>query len=216
MNEHPLNQMERFDAESRSDEILERITATFARKGLDGSSMQDLASAAGMSVGNFYRYFPSKFALVEALVGRCARDVRRDFDAVRHETDIFVALRRMIEANRDEMHGDEAALWVHVDAAAVRHPEIAALKEAMEAGIRADVLAMLQREVAPSDAATAERLEDLADFMVILVSGLFRRIGFADPDVMAERFARLTTMVIDTARDRLDVIRAAASIEIAQ
>jgi AcrR family transcriptional regulator len=31
--------------------------------------MQDLARAAGMSVGNFYRYFPSKAAIVQAMCG---------------------------------------------------------------------------------------------------------------------------------------------------
>lgn len=44
-------------------EILSRLRDTFAEKGFDGASMQDLARAAGMSVGNFYRYFPSNLTL---------------------------------------------------------------------------------------------------------------------------------------------------------
>ena len=51
----------------REYEILDNIRHTFAEKGFDGASMQDLARAAGMSVGNFYRYFPSKAAMVEAI-----------------------------------------------------------------------------------------------------------------------------------------------------
>ena len=51
-------------AEERSHEILASIRQAFAEKGFDGASMQDLARAAGMSVGNFYRYFPSKAAIV--------------------------------------------------------------------------------------------------------------------------------------------------------
>ncbi len=41
----------------RQMDILEAVHSTFVEKGFDGASMQDLARAAGMSVGNFYRYF---------------------------------------------------------------------------------------------------------------------------------------------------------------
>ena len=52
----------------RQTDILEAVHGTFVEKGFDGASMQDLARAAGMSVGNFYRYFESKDAIVEALI----------------------------------------------------------------------------------------------------------------------------------------------------
>ena len=49
-------------------EILSRLRDTFAEKGFDGASMQDLARAAGMSVGNFYRYFPSKSDIIAQMI----------------------------------------------------------------------------------------------------------------------------------------------------
>lgn len=209
-----MSQVERQgqDSAARSAEILERIAATFARKGFDGASMQDLASAADMSVGNFYRYFPSKLALVEALVERCMRDVQRDLQKVRHEPDFLVAFRSLIEMNRDALVPEEAAIWVHVDAAAIRHPEIRALREAMECGIRAEVLALLRREIDAADPATVVRLEEVADFLVVLVSGLFRRFAFGDERAEKERFDRLTALVVDTARDRLAAIRASSPL----
>ena len=39
-------------------EILSRLRDAFAEKGFDGASMQDLARAAGISVGNFTAIFP--------------------------------------------------------------------------------------------------------------------------------------------------------------
>ncbi|WP_161992733.1 TetR/AcrR family transcriptional regulator [Aureimonas leprariae] len=202
-----MTQIDRHDLAARSEEILERVTVVFARKGFDGASMQDLAAGAGMSVGNFYRYFPSKLALVEALVERCMRDVQRDLAKVRDEPDFFVAFRRLIEINRESLVPEEAAIWVHVDAGAIRHPEIRALREAMECGIRKEMFALLTREVEAGDPATVERLEEIADFLVVLVSGLFRRFAFGDREAERERFDRLTTLVIDTARDRLDAVR---------
>ena len=43
----------------RTESILEGAKRAFAEKGFDGASMQDIARAAGMRAGNFYRYFPS-------------------------------------------------------------------------------------------------------------------------------------------------------------
>ena len=61
-------------AVQRGSDILERIKAVFAEKGFDGASMQDLARSAGMSAGNFYRYFPSKDAIIAAMVERDLAD----------------------------------------------------------------------------------------------------------------------------------------------
>ena len=41
--------------------------------------MQDLARAAGMSVGNFYRYFPSKAAIVEQLIAHDLAEMEGHF-----------------------------------------------------------------------------------------------------------------------------------------
>ena len=69
-------------ADARSVEILDRVRHAFAEKGFDGASMQDLARAAGMSVGNFYRYFPSKAAIVEGLIHRDLSEIEATFAAV--------------------------------------------------------------------------------------------------------------------------------------
>ena len=53
--------------DSRIAEILALVRKAFVEKGFDGASMQDLARSVGMSVGNFYRYFPSKAAIVQSL-----------------------------------------------------------------------------------------------------------------------------------------------------
>ena len=74
MNVHSLGRF-RDDARyhtrpRRSADLLSRVKGVFAAKGFDGASMQDLARAAGISAGNFYRYFPSKNAIIEAMTIR--------------------------------------------------------------------------------------------------------------------------------------------------
>ena len=83
-------------ADIRSAEILASVRQAFVDKGFDGASMQDLARAAGMSVGNFYRYFASKSAIIQALILQDAAQIRNDFAAIINSVDPMATLRRAI------------------------------------------------------------------------------------------------------------------------
>lgn len=120
----------------RVDAILGLARQAFVEKGFDGASMKDLARAAGMSAGNFYRYFPSKSAIVEALVARDLAEVEDAFRAIVASPDPLSALK---SALRFEMgrhcDGEDNLLWAEITAAATRKPEIAAILAHMEEGI---------------------------------------------------------------------------------
>ena len=68
----------------------------FAEKGFDGASMQDLARAAGMSVGNFYRYFASKAAIVQALIALDLEEMARDFLPIFASDDPIATMRQQV------------------------------------------------------------------------------------------------------------------------
>jgi AcrR family transcriptional regulator len=57
-------------AEARPDEILAAALDEFIAKGFDAARIEDVARAAGLSKGAIYLYFPSKEALLRALVER--------------------------------------------------------------------------------------------------------------------------------------------------
>ena len=48
--------------------ILKIALTLMAQRGVDGTSMRDLASAAGLNVASLYHYFPSKRDLLEAVL----------------------------------------------------------------------------------------------------------------------------------------------------
>src|SRR5690349_10145468 len=52
----------------RKAQILEAAERCFRKYGLQGSTVDRIASKAGVSVGLLYRFFPSKAAIVEAIV----------------------------------------------------------------------------------------------------------------------------------------------------
>jgi AcrR family transcriptional regulator len=55
-------------AEARPEEILEASLTEFNERGFDGARMEDIAKRAGISKAAIYLYFPSKMALLEALI----------------------------------------------------------------------------------------------------------------------------------------------------
>lgn len=57
-------------AEDRPDEVLDAALALFTEKGFAATRVEDIATRAGLSKGAVYLYFPSKEAILEALVKR--------------------------------------------------------------------------------------------------------------------------------------------------
>jgi len=55
-------------AEARPEEILDAALAAFTERGFEAARMEDIAKAAGISKAAIYLYFPSKMALLEALI----------------------------------------------------------------------------------------------------------------------------------------------------
>lgn len=165
----------------RIDAILDSVKATFAAKGFDGASMQDLAQGAGMSAGNFYRYFRSKSALVEAMVEREIDCVRRRFAEVQEAGDPRAAFRALVQERLapDDLHG---RLWAEIEAAAARRPEFATLIARMEGEVARNLLAVFAR-IAGVPAAEAEaRYAAHARLLLLLVQGVSMRCGARESD----------------------------------
>ncbi len=156
----------------RADEILERVREAFVIKGFDGSSMQWLAKAAGMSAGNFYRYFPSKAAIIAALIARDMQDVHQDFAALNSAPDPLAGLRDLL-AHRisDHFHGTDARLWAEIEAVAARDSEIGQIGKAMQTGIHDQIIRIFSLISGLSEAEAQLRLAAHADALMVLVKG---------------------------------------------
>jgi AcrR family transcriptional regulator len=63
--------------EATREHLLEVALHLFQEHGVDGTTMRDIAEAAGMSLGAAYYYFPSKEALVFAYYDENQADVER-------------------------------------------------------------------------------------------------------------------------------------------
>ena len=167
--------------ELRSHEILASIRQAFAEKGFDGASMQDLARAAGMSVGNFYRYFPSKAAIVQAMCGYDLSEMQAEFAEIEQSAQPMTCLRDRILAHFDENALKDGQLWAEITAAAIRKPEIGLAAREMEETIKrllATIFAAITRR--PVDEALV-RYEGQCQMLILLVKAMAVRTSQCGP-----------------------------------
>lgn len=163
--------------EGRSQDILFSIRQTFAEKGFDGASMQDLARAAGMSVGNFYRYFPSKAAIVEAMVGYDLAEIERDFAEILGSPDPKAGLRAKILQRMTETCDGDSQLWAEITAVAMRKPEIHTVSTAMEATVITHLASIFAQVTGRTHAEAAVRYSGQCKLLVMLVKAMACEVG---------------------------------------
>ena len=156
-------------SDERSIEILCSVRQAFVEKGFDGASMQDLARAAGMSVGNFYRYFPSKAAIIQALIALDLTEIKREFAAILGSPAPMDTLRQVIRhrITADIRHGNEE-LWTEIEAAARRSPEIGAAAQQMEAELAQALLGVFAAETGLTQKEATDRFSASAAFVLVL------------------------------------------------
>ncbi|WGM38543.1 TetR/AcrR family transcriptional regulator [Caulobacter sp. NIBR1757] len=115
--------------EARRRQIQDAAAACFRRSGFHGASMQEIARTANLSVGQIYRYFENKEAIIEAIVEQDLADKREKF-AEFYETPGDMA-EHMVEncagAIDKFWDRDRAALMLEVLAEAARNPRVAAI-----------------------------------------------------------------------------------------
>ena len=194
--------------DGRTFEILALVRGAFAEKGFDGASMQDLARAAGMSVGNFYRYFPSKYAIVQALIAQDLAEMEGEFLTVLQSPAPMEGLRSLMQARLDvHRTREDGQLWAEITAAAQRKPEIGQAACDMETQIAAYLNRIFAAETGLTEAEITARFPAHAAFAITL----FKSAAMLPPTAEPIR-ADLTALIqraIDTTMSDILALRKA-------
>jgi AcrR family transcriptional regulator len=86
--------------------LLDAATAEFAREGYHGANINRISRAAGFAKGTIYNYFPSKRALMLALIDGIASSHHQFVaEQVRQEEDPVRGLQRFFEAGTEWIVG---------------------------------------------------------------------------------------------------------------
>ncbi len=190
-------------ASQRAMDILDQVKSVFATSGFDGTSMQDLAQATQMSVGNFYRYFPSKDAIITALVKRDLMQIEAVFDAVQTSSDPGATFMQLLRQRIETLPCVDAALWSEVQAASFRAPEIATLMRDMDETVRSNIVNALVRIHGDDGTDAREIFETRAHLMMLLIHGFAQRKYCARETMNDDQSAALGNLVLSTLHDTI-------------
>lgn len=193
-------------ADQKTADILESLRTTFAEKGFDGASMQDLARAAGMSAGNFYRYFPSKAAIIQALISADMQRMEQDFEkALRSEHPMMTMRAQMRSQIAAHQENSDGCLWAEIHAVSMRKPDIGQIMQTMED----QVTAYLVQIFALQTKLTFEQAYAAFAPQAALIITLFRAAAMIGSPASLGK-AKLTDQIISLIEKTLDDIANAA------
>lgn len=161
--------------EVRKQQILAAAARCARRSGFHGASMADIAQAAHMSVGQIYRYFENKEAIIAAIVDQDVQDMRERFAELEESG---VSLTEAIIAKADESLAwnydpARAALRLEVFAEAARNPRVAEIVRKSDAEERAFRREILKR-TGPSGLTEAE-LDARGEVLSMIFEGMLIR-----------------------------------------
>ncbi len=170
----------RVNREVREAEIVEAAIRCVLRSGFHGSSMDQIAREAGISVGMIYRYFSSKEAIIEAIVTRDLEELRLKI------ADSDAASVDKLSRSPDNMCGfverqhrrDRSGLRLEIYAEAARNPKVEAVVRRAAEVERSLIMQLLTRYLPAG--APAEELGGRADVMRIVADGLLVNGLYAD------------------------------------
>lgn len=156
-------------ADMRRAQILDAAATCFSSQGFHAASMASLAAEAGMSVGQIYRYFENKEAVMDALVERNLAQWSRRIAEVRARSDDL--LEEMVDLARYRIEAmgmqAQAALTLEFVAEAARNPRIRTVVRRIDRAMRDHLRASLLRNGVPDDA----KLESRIDIISMLIDG---------------------------------------------
>lgn len=167
----PLRQAE------RRQHILDAAIRCFARNGFHLTRTAEICTEAGMSPGNLFHYFPSKDAIIAAIVEDDQRASTARLALAADSDDAWGALLAIIDDTL-RAYADPLFLRITLEiiAEAVRNPALHDCVQANESARRAALATLLSRatvrgqvQLLDGDADTA------ADWLLLLLDGAFGR-----------------------------------------
>jgi AcrR family transcriptional regulator len=172
--------------QTRREEIVDAARVCVVRHGFHAASMAEIAELAQMSVGQIYRYFPNKEAMVHAIVEGIVEHRLEWIATDANSEDLPGTLSRILLHGHQDDSRDDHVLMMEVNAEATRNPAVAAIVQDAHRRLRVQAV-VLFRKTHPH--LTEAQAGACVDFFGALAEGCaFRRaVGLGREDKMLGR-----------------------------
>jgi AcrR family transcriptional regulator len=183
-----VDRSQRADARRNRALLIDAARAVFAELGPE-APLDEIARRAGVGIGTFYRHFPARFEIQEAVMAVHVRELTVAAETQLHEPDPYKALETWLRLKMEsslEYRGLGVAVWLVVadkpadfsslcDLMQTRLGEL--LRRAQDAGlIRSDIapkqLLRLVHGIVLSTEKSTNRDQDMAQLFGIVMDGL--------------------------------------------
>ncbi len=165
-------QIDSFNGDRRS-QILEAALVCFARRGFHQTSMHDISSEAGISVGLIYRYFENKEAVISAMADRHKKEIGEMLERARQAPTLRESLEILFTAHCCEDAPQlVSAFVVDLYAEASRNPQVADLvRDVLETAMDG-VRDLISRAPEGQNAAHGLTPNELAELIFAVARGM--------------------------------------------
>ena len=180
----------------RHQEILDAAARVITERGLAETRISDIADQAGVSPGLILYYFESKDRLLaEALTFANDQFYLRTSREVRRIPSAKDQLRRLIDLSvpgylPEYGRLDEWALWIEVWVRALRDPDMAKDREALDQRWRSQLAEIIRGGQAAGEFSSSEDPDELALRIAAIIDGLAIQVIMDDSEVTTERMHR--------------------------
>ncbi|EJE50022.1 transcriptional regulator [Acidovorax sp. CF316] len=162
--------------QARRQHILAAAVECFMRKGFHGTRTAEICAEAGMSPGNLFHYFPTKEAIIAAIVEEDQRETAERFAQAAHEQNLYQALLGILEDSlallADPVY---TRIGLEVLAEGVRNPAVMACVAQGEAVRKAALVQLLEAAVERGQVRLSMPAAQAADWVLLLLDGAFGR-----------------------------------------
>lgn len=158
--------------------ILEAARNCFVRNGFSKTSTEAICAEAGTSSGKLFHYFPTKKAIILAVVEDQNRQMAEWIDTFRQQADGSVALIALLDGILF-LAGDPAERHLILETAAegARDGQVAAANAAGDRLLAQGLTELLDSAIAGGQARPLVTTEHAVRFLMVLIDGLFSRVA---------------------------------------
>lgn len=185
-------------SEKTREKILSAAVNLFCKNGYYKTSTNEVAKAAGISIGNLYFYFPNKKAIFLEILDRYHRSfmqIHKTFLNGINSADIVpkIFINKIIEAVIKN-HENAGKLNREIFILSFSDREVSAVLEKQRAQTRDAVLAYLKKY---SDKIKVQDIEAAAEVILSLISSVVDQIAFSKNTLSRERLLTETERAVE-------------------
>ncbi|XBS69257.1 TetR/AcrR family transcriptional regulator [Acerihabitans sp. KWT182] len=159
--------------EERRDQIIDAARICFSQHGFHGAGMAEIASLSQLSVGQIYRYFTNKEAIIEEIVRRIVKHRLKlmwDHDNDLNQLADNLASQRLLDGEDAQIN---QGLMLEIAAEATRNPQVESILCDADDGFFHQGCEMMKRAYPQLN---IEQVAALSEMMAVLSAGTAQRM----------------------------------------